>query len=196
MTIVLPTRDFLTDDTDAHGHRFAAVDETAVRNFITDIANGNFGPAPTIEAFEIGIEYWGSGEMTAVEYGRLASEMAVIIDDEMSRHSDSPQFAETDILVQMGTNQGQSDLPGLFEGTGTEQLAAANEMFGPSLSGADYIYFSGEVAWSNVNNAILVDQFDTQAVRAAVDGVVAHIYSRGKDVPGSRTFELSQIEDT
>lgn len=196
LTIVLPTRDFLTDDTDAHGHRFAAVDETAVRNFIADIANGNFGPAPTIQAFEIGNEYWGSGEMTTLEYGRLASEMALIIDDEMSRHPESPQFADTDILVQMGTNNGQSNLSDLFEGTGTEQLASVNEMFGLSLSEADYIYSSGEVAWSKVNNAILVDQFDTEAERAAVDGVVAHIYSRGEDVPGSRTFELSQIEDT
>jgi hypothetical protein len=196
LTLVLPTRDFLTEFTDANGDRFAAVDETAVRQFIADIAEGNFGIAPDIQAFEIGNEYWGSGEMNTVEYGRLASEMALIVDDEIAQHPDSPQFAQTDILVQMGTNNGQSDLSGLFDGTGAEQLAAANEMFDLSLSEADYIYSSGEVAWSKVNNAILLDHFDTEAERAAVDGIVAHVYSRGEDVPGSRTFELSQIGDT
>ena len=196
LTLVLPTRDFLTDISDENGHRFADVDETAVRQFIADIAEGNFGTAPVIQAFEIGNEYWGSGEMNTVEYGRLASEMALIVEDEMSRHPASPQFADTDILVQMGTNHGVSDLSGLFDGTGSEQLAAANQMFGLSLSEEGYIYSSGEVAWSKVNNAILMDQFDTDAERAAVDGIVAHIYSRGEDVPGSRYFELSQIRDT
>ncbi|AWZ19071.1 hypothetical protein RTM1035_14702 [Roseovarius sp. TM1035] len=195
LTIVLPTRDFLTDISDENGHRFADVDEAAVRQFIADIAEGNFGTAPVIQAFEIGNEYWGSGEMNTVEYGRLASEMALIVEDEMSRHPASPQFADTDILVQMGTNHGVSDLSGLFDGTGSEQLAAANQMFGLSLSEEGYIYSSGEVAWSKVNNAILMDQFDTDAERAAVDGIVAHIYSRGEDVPGSRYFELSQIGD-
>ncbi|WP_422000052.1 type I secretion protein [Roseovarius mucosus] len=196
LTLVLPTRDFLTDISDENGHRFADVDEAAVRQFIADIAEGNFGTAPVIQAFEIGNEYWGSGEMNTVEYGRLASEMALIVEDEMSRHPASPQFADTDILVQMGTNHGVSDLSGLFDGTGSEQLAAANQMFGLSLSEEGYIYSSGEVAWSKVNNAILMDQFDTDAERAAVDGIVAHIYSRGEDVPGSRYFELSQIGDT
>ncbi|MGK8233156.1 type I secretion protein [Roseovarius sp. MS2] len=196
LTLVLPTRDFLTDVSDENGHRFADVDEAAVRQFIADIAEGNFGTAPVIQAFEIGNEYWGSGEMNTVEYGRLASEMALIVEDEMSRHPASPQFADTDILVQMGTNHGVSDLSGLFDGTGSEQLAAANQMFGLSLSEEGYIYSSGEVAWSKVNNAILMDQFDTDAERAAVDGIVAHIYSRGEDVPGSRYFELSQIRDT
>ncbi|ARE84253.1 hypothetical protein ROSMUCSMR3_02786 [Roseovarius mucosus] len=196
LTLVLPTRDFLTDVSDENGHRFADVDETAVRQFIADIAEGNFGTAPVIQAFEIGNEYWGSGEMNTVEYGRLASEMALIVEEEMSRHPASPQFADTDILVQMGTNHGVSDLSGLFDGTGSEQLAAANQMFGLSLSEEGYIYSSGEVAWSKVNNAILMDQFDTDAERAAVDGIVAHIYSRGEDVPGSRYFELSQIGDT
>lgn len=196
LTLVLPTRDFLTDVSDENGHRFADVDEAAVRQFIADIAEGNFGTAPVIQAFEIGNEYWGSGEMNTVEYGRLASEMALIVEDEMSRHPASPQFADTDILVQMGTNHGVSDLSGLFDGTGSEQLAAANQMFGLSLSEEGYIYSSGEVAWSKVNNAILMDQFDTDAERAAVDGIVAHIYSRGEDVPGSRYFELSQIGDT
>jgi hypothetical protein len=196
LTIVLPTRDFLTDASDENGHRFADVDEAAIRQFIADIAEGNFGTAPVIQAFEIGNEYWGSGEMNTVEYGRLASEMALIVEDEMSRHPESLQFADTDILVQMGTNNGVSDLSGLFDGTGSEQLAAANQMFGLSLSEEGYIYSSGEVAWSKVNNAILMDQFDTDAERAAVDGIVAHIYSRGEDVPGSRYFELSQIGDT
>lgn len=196
LTIVLPTREFLSEETDASGNRLAAVDEDGVRQFIRDVAEGKFGTTPEIQAFEIGNEYWGSGEMNAVEYGRVATKMAVIVNNELSRQPNADSFAATDILVQMGANIGASDLSEMFDGTAEQQLAAASQTFDLSLSGSKYIYSSGEVAWTKVNNAIIMSQFDTETERDAIDGVVAHIYSRGEDVPGSRYFELSQIKDT
>ncbi len=196
VSIVIPTRIFIGDETDANGDRLADVDEPLLRDFVSGVMDGTFGPAPTIQAFELGNEYWNSGTMNAIEYARISSEMARIIDDEMAGHPNAVAFSETDILVQMGTNYGTSNLSDRFEGTSQEQLAAVNETYGLSLSEADFIYSSGEVAWAKVNNAIIANEFDTPEEQDAIDGVIAHIYSRGEDAPNSRYFELSQIDDT
>lgn len=195
VTYVVPTRVFVGEETDENGDRFAQVDEDAVREFVSDVADGSLGGSPDVQAFEIGNEYWGAGEMSAVEYGRVASEMAMIIDDQLTRLPNAERFEETDIIVQMATNYGSSNLSNQFEGTPSEQLAAVNEAFGLNLDEDRFIYSSGDVAWAKVNNEILLNEFDQDA-RDAIDGVVAHVYSRGEDVPNSRYFELSQVRDT
>ncbi|MCR9147905.1 MAG: type I secretion protein [Rhodobacteraceae bacterium] len=195
VTYVVPTRVFVGEETDANGDRFAAIDEDALRQFVSDVADGSLGGAPEVQAFEIGNEYWGAGEMSAVEYGRVASEMATIIDDQLTKLPNADRFAETDIIVQMGTNYGSSNLSNAFEGTASEQLAAINETYGLSLDEDKFIYSSGDVAWAKVSNEILLNEFDAEA-RDAIDGVVSHVYSRGADVPNSRYFELSQVQDT
>ena len=98
VTVVIPTRDFLTDEMDENGDRFAAFDEDVLRGFVRDVVSGEHGEAE-IDAFELGNEYWGSGQMSSVEYGRLASEMAVIIDDELDLNN-----SDASIIVQSGTN--------------------------------------------------------------------------------------------
>lgn len=195
VTFVLPTRVFVGDQTDENGERFAEVDEDAVRNFVSQATTGSLGGESDIQAFEIGNEYWGAGEMSAVEYGRVASEMAAIIDDELSKLPNPEQFEDIDIIVQMGMNYGTSDLSDKFEGTAEEQLAAANEAYGLNLSEDKFIYGSGDVAWTKVNNEILLNEFD-ETEQEAVDGVAVHVYSKGEDAPNSRYFELSQIKDT
>lgn len=42
----------------------------------------------TITSFEIGNEFWGSGEMNGAEYGRLAGEMAVAVQDAIGDQAD------------------------------------------------------------------------------------------------------------
>lgn len=195
VTFVLPTRVFVGEQTDENGERFAEVDEDAVRNFVSQATDGSMGGAPDIQAFEIGNEYWGAGEMSAVEYGRVASKMATIIHDELTKLPDEERFQNIDILVQMGTNYGTSDLSNTFEGTAQEQLAAVNETYGLNLSEDKFIYGSGDVAWAKVNNEVLLNEFNNTE-REAIDGVVAHTYSKGADIPNSRYFELSQIQDT
>ncbi|NHQ76019.1 hypothetical protein HAT86_16365 [Roseovarius gahaiensis] len=152
VTFVLPTRVFVGDQTDENGERFAEVDEDAVRNFVSQATDGSLGGESDIQAFEIGNEYWGAGEMSAVEYGRVASEMAAIIDDELSKLPNPEQFEDIDIIVQMGMNYGTSDLSDKFEGTAEEQLAAANEAYGLNLSEDKFIYGSGDVAWTKVKD--------------------------------------------
>lgn len=195
VTIVLPTRHFLSDEVDENGNRLPDIDEAALRGFLRDVFDGQYG-APDIQAIELGNEYWGSGGMNTFEYGRLASEMALIVKDEIRQHPDAEHLSETDILVQMGTNYGDFALSQLFAGSGEEQLAELNDSYGLNLSADEYIYSSGNVAWVKVANAIILNEFDTTAEQSAIDGVVAHVYSKGADTPNSRYFELSQIADT
>jgi hypothetical protein len=195
VTIVLPTRHFLSEEVDDNGNRLPDIDEAALRGFLRDVFDGQYG-APDIQAIELGNEYWGSGGMNTFEYGRLASEMALIVKDEIRQHPDAEHLSETDILVQMGTNYGEFALSQFFTGTGDEQLAALNARFDLNLAADNYIYSSGNVAWVKVANAIILNEFDTTAEQSAIDGVVAHVYSKGPEVPNSRYFELSQIADT
>ncbi len=197
VTIVLPTRNFLSEETDADGHRYADIDEDALRGFIQDTLNGEYGE-PTIRAFEIGNEYWGSGEMDTLEYGRVASRMAEILNDEIDSHPEADTaFSDIDILVQNGQNYGADRLSDDYGDlqSGADQIAAINEDYGLDLDDS-YIMNSGEVSWARVANEIIISEFDTEAERDAVDGIALHVYSKGADKPNSREYDLNTVEDT
>ena len=193
--IVLPTRSLLSDTADANGDRFSAVDEDALRTFIRDTLDGTYG-SPRIAGFEIGNEYWDSGQMTSVEYGRIASEMAVIIRDELQSHPDfDSRFQDTDILVQMGMNYGYGSMEDRYSGTSEEQLAQFAEDYGLQLDG-DYIYSNGNVAWPQLANLLVMREFDLPEERAAIDAIVAHSYSRGEFASSSHYFSLQTLTST
>jgi hypothetical protein len=193
--IVLPTRTQLSNDTDANGDRYAEVDEEALRTFIRDTLDGIYGQ-PKIAGFEIGNEYWGSGEMSSVEYGRVASKMARIVDEELTAHPDyEALFSNTEILVQMGLNYNFASLSDRFEGTAEEQLAQFSAEYDLPLEGG-YIYSSGQIAWPKIANLLIMREFDEPEEINAVDGIVAHIYSRGEFLTSSQTFELRTIAET
>jgi hypothetical protein len=193
--VVLPTRTQLGQQTDANGDRFAAIDEEALRDFVRDTLDGFHG-SPVIAGFEIGNEYWDSGEMTSVEYGRVASAMARIVDEELTSHPDfESRFSQTMIHVQMGMENGFAGLSERYEGTAQEQLAQAAQDFNLVLDDS-LIYSSGQVAWAKVANLLVIREFDLPEERDAVDGIVAHVYSRGEDVPSSHSFELRTLTKT
>lgn len=191
VTIVLPTREQIsTTDFDDNGDRFADIDEAALRGFVREVVAGEYGDAP-VAGFEIGNEYWGSGRMNAVEYGRVASEMARIVDSELQALAPlHPEAAEVDILVQMGTNFGESSLDEVYDGLTDPEIAAdLNATYGLNLS------LTARIDWTEVNNLLVLEQFDA-AELDAVDGIIAHVYSRGPDQPHTRYFHLDQIQDT
>ena len=194
--IVLPTRTALGDETDALGHRYPSIDEAALRGFVRDTLDGVYGQAP-IAGFELGNEYWGAAEMSAVEYGRVASEMALIVKDELVHHPDyDARFQETEIYVQMGMNFGHSRLSAAYDSTDPAQaLADFAQDYGLDL-GAPYIYGNGGVAWPQLNNLLILREFNTQEEIDSIDGVVAHIYAKGLDNPESQHFALRTIEAT
>lgn len=195
VSIVIPTRDQLSDTLfDDNGDRMPAIDREVLRGFVRDVVSGDYGNG-TVTAFEIGNEYWGSGEMNASEYGRLAADMAQIIDRELNALvQDYPQAAQIDVLVQVGTNFGSSDLSGDYAGMAPlDVVADLNATYGLDL-GTDVIFPNGGIDWTEINNEILLSHFDEGAM-AATDGVVAHVYSRAPVVEHSRWFQLEQIQE-
>lgn len=197
VTIVLPTRNYLSAENDASGHRTANIDEDALRTFIRDTLDGEYGE-PTIRGFEIGNEYWGSGEMDALEYGRVSSRMAEIINEELDNHPQADVFSEIDILVQNGQNYGSSRLSDDYDHIveGSDQLSAVMSDYGLTLDPDIFMYNNGEVAWPKVMNEIIISEFDTESEINAVDGLAFHIYSKGADRVSSRDFDLRSAEQT
>ncbi|MBN9885988.1 hypothetical protein [Salipiger abyssi] len=197
ITLVIPTRDQLSVDRDANGDRYAEIDEEALRSFVHDTVSGAYGQAE-IQAFEIGNEYWGSGLMSAAEYGRVASEIARIVDDELAALSgDHPQAAAVEIVVQMGTNFGVSALDEEYE-TGAEAaeiLADLNARYDLELD-SQVIRSSGDVNWIEVNNHIVMSYFDEPAEIEAVDAIAGHVYSKEPAVDGQRGLMLDAIAET
>ncbi|GIT92371.1 hypothetical protein JANAI62_28290 [Jannaschia pagri] len=194
VTIVVPTRDNLSVRTDAAGDRFPAFSETDLRDFVRDVATGVYGDAE-IEAFEIGNEYWGSGEMTAVEYGRLASRMADIIDDELlAVKLETGEDPGIDVIVQAGTNNAFSNLSDDYAGQPVDAvLDALNDRFDADFQAEDVVFFGGKINWRGVNDELVLREFSADE-REAVDGVVTHIYSKESVSPGQRDFGLKQVE--
>lgn len=191
--IVLPTRSQLSQQADANGDRFAAIDEDTLRDFLRDTLDGFYG-APRIAGFEIGNEYWDSGEMTSVEYGRVASAMARIVKEELTTHPDfDTLFAETTVNVQVGLDNGYAALDGRYSGTAQDQLDQFSAEYDLPLDDG-FIYSNGTVAWSKIANLLIVREFDLPEERAAVDGVIAHVYSKGEFETSSHTFELRLID--
>lgn len=195
VTIVIPTRDFLSENGDSNGDRWPAFDEEELRIFVRDVAQGKYGDA-TVDAFEIGNEYWGSGEMTAVEYGRLSSKMAKVIDDELQQVSEETGRADDiDIVVQTGTNFGSSDLRTQYEGTPPDDaLADLNDRYDADF-GDEVRFQNGSLNWRRINDELVQREFNAEEMEA-IDGVVTHLYSKDPVQPGQREFGLDTIQKT
>ena len=193
VTIVLPTRTQFGTQTDANGNRSPEVDEGTLRDFVHDLMTGEYGDAQ-VRALEIGNEYWGSGECSAVEYGRLAAEMSRIVRDELDlvERLHGIDTSQTKLLVQMGSNHGSSCLSDAYGGQdGAQAIADLMARFPSSDISENCLYASGDVNWTQANDALIRMSFDTTESRDAIDGVVAHVYSQGTTF--SRQFALDCI---
>ncbi|WP_353475785.1 type I secretion protein (plasmid) [Salipiger sp. H15] len=196
VTIVLPTRDQLSEDMDATGNRLPQIDEEELRDFVHDLASGVYGEAE-IAALEIGNEYWGSGEMTAVEYGRLAAQMAEIVADELALVAEVQGIdtSEIRVLAQMGQNYGSSSLSDDYAGWRAEDIIADLSASYPGAGlGSGNIRGNGEVNWSEVTNALVRMGFETEEQQEALDGVIAHVYARGEE--DGRAYDLDVIRNS
>ncbi|MGC1261574.1 MAG: hypothetical protein WA873_13020, partial [Jannaschia helgolandensis] len=157
------------------------------------VATGEYGDTDIV-AFEIGNEYWGSGEMNAVEYGRLSSRMAEVIDDELTLvTTETGTNPGIDVIVQSGTNSGSSNLSANYAGqSAADILADLNATYGTDF-GSEVVFPNGGINWRAINDELIIKQFDEDEAQA-VDGVVTHLYSREAVQPGQRDFGLNQIE--
>lgn len=122
-TIVLPTFRMYDGEADAVSADSRLINQQYVEKVLDFVralvSQGDTGGLPDvpIAAFEIGNEYWGSGEMTAKEYGQLVNDIipriAAIFDEVLGEDAPHPK-----ILIQMGgpwdsqyTSGIYSDLP-------------------------------------------------------------------------------------
>lgn len=195
VTIVLPTRNFLSDATDLNGNRFARFDDEIIQNFVTDVVRGEYGDVQ-IDAFEIGNEYWGSGGMTSVEYGRLSSRMAAVIDETLDTlKGETVWLEDTDVVVQAGTNYNFSKLDDRYVDIedGQDTITQLEKDYGLELSD-NALRGNGTVNWTAVNNELLLDKFDRPEEIEAVDAVVNHLYTRDHDAREDPEFALNTIE--
>lgn len=193
-TIVIPTRQFLTETTDDNGNRSPDLNHDELSKFVRDVAEGAYGNAK-VDAFEIGNEYWGSGQMTSVEYGRLASEISTTIESALS-NSTTVSDSSIDIVVQSGTNFDYSNLDDKYLNYNSPEdtLTALSEDYGIQFD-TEFLDNSGNISWTAVNNKLIMNEFSVSELEA-VDGVAAHVYSRGETNTSTRDFPIKLIEDT
>ncbi|NIZ15701.1 hypothetical protein [Phaeobacter sp. HF9A] len=195
-TIVVPTKNFLSDEVDENGNRYAEFDRDALHDFVSDIVQGVHGDGK-VAAFEIGNEYWGSGQMSAVEYGRLASEMSSVIDEALDESQAMGFETENiDIVVQAGTNFSYSSLSNDYTDfdSSEEILEMLSEEYDFDFS-QGFTFSGGDINWTKVNNQLIMQEFDDDEINA-IDGVATHVYTRGENQPGMRDFSTKLIEDT
>lgn len=156
LDLVLPTRHLLGEPDDA-GNR--TIDMKAVAD-ITEFVkaalqpDGDYADA-TIASFEIGNEYWGGGNMTAAEYGRVAN---VLVKAVQAGIDAAGSDQKPKILVQMGEAWGRDFEPG----------------------GAHY---GKGLTWGQTlerANMDILDGLDATA-RAMIDGLIDHHYPRTGD---------------
>lgn len=110
VVLVVPTRYALTAG--SYGQR--NIDRSYLDDlfgFVSDVLKGKYGFAD-IEAFEVGNEYWGSGQMSSREYGMVASAFSLTIQRAIDAHKallpSTVRFDEPQIAVQIG-QRGQSE---------------------------------------------------------------------------------------
>ncbi|UWQ19978.1 hypothetical protein [Jannaschia sp. W003] len=196
VTMVLPTRQFLSESADKNGDRFIDIPVEDLRGFVRDVMTGRYGKVE-IDAFEIGNEYWGAGEMTAVEYGRLSSAMTRIVGGELkSLENEHGGDFDVDIIAQAGTNFSYSNLSeGMPEDASPDEIL---ELLGERYDrefGDEFKLNSGSVNWRLVNDQLIRDEFNPREYDI-LDGLVSHLYSEGQVNPTDRHFGLDQLKKT
>lgn len=132
----------------------------------------------TITAFEIGNEFWLSGEMTAAEYGRVASAVLNAANTGINRALDNATEENTpqrpDLVFQIMSNTGlMSPVNGSWVtrgATGMLQAARAGE------TDALWINPQGSL---RLQQDIIVDTVRNSTSASLVNGLVDHFYTSG-----------------
>lgn len=216
VTIVIPTRNGLSESAEAALMNGTYGDRKPDRDFVADaaafateamkkaIANG-----VEIDAFEIGNEFWGSGKMSATEYGGLAAELTVAIETELIAVGIDVQNQPQIIIQGIAAPAKYSPTPGSSDDLnvylltdGTLWSAPENFNVGDTppahvgvqigeLIGNYQIPTEGWIKWQNKQ---ILDQL--RAVDGAIDamdGFVLHYYG-DPSIEDIDTFDQSIFE--
>ncbi|MFY0619120.1 MAG: hypothetical protein JXQ88_16715 [Shimia sp.] len=148
----------------------------------------------SVSRFEIGNEFWLGGEMTAEEYGHLASQIALYLDEE---------FPSVDIVVQVtGSANRYSPLAAREvylepNGSGDYNLHFVDEYEGTPpghwLTGTMPANGNARTQTTTIAEGFLANPPSSEII----DGIVEHVYFDGgfEEVNGERDFTLSSIQN-
>lgn len=102
--IVIPTVRLFGEVRDSDGNRYTAVNDAVIRKFILDTLAEARAHGTRIDAFELGNEWYS--EMSATEYGRIASRLGLIVQDAIDEFRGNggadANWVEPKILAQTG----------------------------------------------------------------------------------------------
>lgn len=163
VTLVLITKNLFLPDTDGNLFTPRALDMAKIaeiKEFVRSIYNSlRVGSDPDmaqviVDAIELGNEYWGIGEQTSIEYGRLVNVLARVVQEALDEVG-LPRELQPHILSQMGS-------PYAVE-------------FDDNNTNSPYYGYSWNAAVRQSNLDILAQITDPQS-RAAIDGLVEHYY--------------------
>ena len=102
-----------------------------VHQLVEDILEGRFGDV-TINAFEIGNEYYHYPDMTAEEYSAVANEIILAVDDaiqDYAAHGNPPvDWEAPDIAVQSGVGWKDGDNEAIIDGLSPDALEAVTSV--------------------------------------------------------------------
>ena len=76
-----------------------------------------------------------------------------------------------------------------------KKIAALNNDYGLDLD-QKILTPGGEISWPQLANKLIMNEFDTDTERSAIDGVVAHVYSTTPKNINSRFFDFNTISKT
>ena len=123
--------------------------------------------------------------------------MSSVIDQALSDSQDMGfDTGDIDVVVQAGTNFDFARLDSSYDDLDTPEavLSALSEEYSQDFS-EGFTFSSGEINWSKVNNALIMNEFDDQEIDQ-IDGVSSHIYTRGELNPEMRDFSTRLVEST
>lgn len=164
-TLVLPTFRFLGVQRDSNGNRYEAVDTIAIAELVNSCLADAASKGVVIAAFELGNEWWipisGALDdaMSAIEYGRIASRLALTVQqaiDEFKASIGSNAWQEPEIVVQVGRG-------GALEWVTLDGNRPPENYHGSLVKAT----------------ALIFNEFESEAEQDAVDGLVTHRYLSG-----------------
>lgn len=165
-TLVVPTFRYLSGQRDSNGNRFEAVDTIAIKKLVINFLADAASKGVAVAAFELGNEWWVplaelmGGTMSAIEYGRVASQLALTIQqaiDEFALSINLDTWHEPEIIVQVG------------RGGALEWVTPDGNR--PSAN------YDGNLVKAT---ALIFSEFESDAEQNAVDGLVTHRYLSGE----------------
>lgn len=194
VTIVIPTRHYFTNTKDANGDRQVDIDNSELREFIQDVVLGRYGDVE-IQAFEIGNEYWHSGDMTSTEYGRVAAAVSKIINKELNALLDLGLIdRDIDVISQTGHNYGSARLGPEITGLSIDkQVEYFESNYGLEIN-EEAFYWSGKLNYTYIANQMIISEMREGYSLAHIDGLATHVYPDSEQ-PDSRTvYTLDQFD--